>query len=587
MNLNAEIIALTGLTILLFIVFGMQNIIWYESLALDISNGVTYILYPGLFSVYTFTDVALLGLMFILVKRLKLAILLISFTLYLWPMVFALSLLREGYVIGDQPRLEFATTFRMVEQGLSLEEAQKLSEYFYWPSFWILNGVYSGITRLSPLEAPPILMVSMYLVLGLYLHAFAKRVLDIVEGSNKKETKNLAIVLTPLILYTLNPYKILHPCPQIYALMLFLLLAILLVKPGTPALSDIILKIVLSLAIITSHPLTSIIVVGLSVIVVIYHLLLIFQQRKHELKQYNHDIVFSTLIITSFIAWNLNYEVLIKSVLDELLHPRIQELPPIIAGARLYFLNPFFTFMAIFRYVIMALLILTAFFTLIKLVINRKESRIIPILIGIIFGGLLLNFIPGSFLHRVLYFVSTVAVPFSATALYMMSRTSPVKINNKKIFGTAVLLLISPLIHLSLLEFLTNNNPVAIVTSPYEMHASLFIVERVHQTYVRSMTVPSVTMGFYAALFNSSTWNIVLMLNKAAYAPPPISWAFTEVFAKVVYSGDAFVVSPRELFVTYFRTGFHDFRLLDIYLNSCSNRIYDNGLYKFHYKSIC
>jgi len=556
----------------LFAIFGIQNPVSYELLALDVSNGVTYILYPALFSVYTFASVIALGLIIMFAKNSKLASYYTAFLLYLWPMLFALSLLLRGYVIGDQPRLEFAAAFSMVSSGFQLEEALKLSSYFNWPSFWLLSGIYSGVTDLSPFEAPPMLMVSIYLVAGLYLYIVAKKVWTLAARSERRGVQTLPFYI-PIILYILNPYKILHPCPQIYALTLFLLLMALLIDAATST-SSVVLAIVTSLAIITSHPLTSIIAIGLWIAILIYNL---FFERKERGSTYI-EVVSGLAVMISFITWNLNYERLIKSVLEELLQPRIQNLPPV-AGTGIYFVDRFFMFMAFLRYSATLFLALTALATFVRMLLGRRALRPVFIIAGSIGAGLALNFTPGSFLHRVLYFSFTLAIPLSAITIGMILRNKHAKM---QISISMALLFIPLLAHLYLMEFLTNNNPVATITGTYETYVTSFIVKHIDPSYIKSIGVPSGAIGFYTVLNKMFDWspNIVLTAGRSMYAPIPATPDFASRFINIVYSEDLFVASPRELFVVYLRTGFHDFSLLNTYLNNMFNKLYDNELFK-------
>jgi len=572
------VIQLMLLMTALFIVFGAQDPVSYESLALNVSNGVTYVLYPALFSIYTFASIIALGLMFTLVKSSKLASYCMTLILYLWPMFFALSLLLRGYVVGDQPRLEFAAAFYMVSQGFPLEEVRKLSGYFNWPSFWLLSGIYSGITDLSPFEAPPTLMVSIYLVLGLYLYIATKKIWVLAIGSEERREIQTLLFYIPFILYILNPYKILHPSPQIYALTLFLLLIVLLINAATSA-SGIVLAIVTSLAIITSHPLTSIIVVGLWIAIAIYDVSLESGKRK----PIYIEVASGLAVMISFIIWNLNYEKLIKSVLEELLQPRIQGLPPV-AGTGIYSVNSFFVFMAFLRYLAVLFLALTALTTFVRMLISRRALRLVFIIAGSIGGGLALNFIPGSFLHRVLYFSFTLAIPLSASTIGMVLQNKQAKTLISK---SMALLFIPLLTHLYLIEFLTNNNPVAAITGTYEMHTNSFIVEYLDPAYIRSVGVPSGAIDFYIVLNRAFNWSLdrTLTAGRSMYAPIPSTSNSVIMFIKTVYSGDLFVVSPRELYVVFHRTGFHDFNLLNMYLNNMFNKLYDNELFKVFIKS--
>jgi len=561
LNMRLEIIVIIIIVSITLVI--AQNLVNYQAIASDVRNGVTYTLYSGLFSLQVLVVVMFMGIIAALAKRLRA---LIFWLCYMWFMMFALALLINGYVIGDQPRLEFALGRHMIDYGTTLSEAQNVSGYFNWPSFWILSGIYSSLTNLTPFEAPPILMISIYVVLGLSLIILTRSVMILV--TNHKKASWISTIGLPLALYIINPYKIIHPCPQVYALTLFLLVFSLLLEAEANV-QRLAIIVALSSAIVTGHPLTSIVVVGLLIIDTTY---LLFYNR-HELKA---EILFSIVIIILFTIWNLNYENLIRSIIIELLRPELESLPPI-ASSKIYTIDSFFMFMVIFRYISIVFIVFTTIPLLIKLLMLCRRSgvqKLIIMMFGTITGSILLNFTPGSFLHRILYFSSALLVPLSATSLISLFR-------NKSITKVAmVTLFLLPLLsHISLLEFLTNNNPTAMITGPYELHADSFIVDNIEVMSIKTIGVSSGSIGFYEAFYNVYMHNL-LIPGRALYASPPTSLSLAKKFSQTVYSMDIFISSPRERFILYIITGFHDFSTLDTYLYASFSEVYDNGVFE-------
>jgi len=164
---------------------------------------------------------------------------------FLWPMVLVLNFLTHGYVVGGQPRTEFALSSLMVSGKVTFSQASSISVYFNWPSAWLMEGIFSNVINVSPFAAPVYLMVVTYLLLGLALVVMSGRLLPHHE---------YGLAMVSMLAYAiLNPYKILHFCPQIYALTLFVLfLAIFLKRSLT--MENVILVFIYSMAIITSHP---------------------------------------------------------------------------------------------------------------------------------------------------------------------------------------------------------------------------------------------------------------------------------------------------------------------------------------------
>ena len=562
--------------LLLFLIFTLFNpIINYPSLAKDIANGKTYILYKGALTPTLWGSLILIGILSLVIRRtdpiLNYTMILIIFA---WPVIITLNFFIYGYVVGDQPRLEFALGSLIVSGKISLADASKASSYFSWPSTWLLEGVFSNILGITPFEAPPYLMLVTYLLLGLALICLSR-------GLSELFLTNGVFAILSLLVYTMfNPYKILHFCPQIYALTLFIILLKILIKDWIKAV-DYLVLFILSASIITSHPLTSIIIAGIVATMILYNLI----KSDTELRKI---LMFALAVIVLFVSWNLNYENLIKSVINELLErPQIQPLPPI-AGKSLYNVDLFFGFMALYRYVSLAILLFLSIpFIVLLLTLGRQKYtlkiKIIATGVGTLLGTLFLNFIPGSFLHRFLYIISTIVCAFVPVSASVIDEKT--KKNRSLKFFLGLLLALSPILaHIAVLEFITNNNPAILVIGPHELSLSAFIAG--HYEFHNCIEVPSGSLAFFAHILNHNLtatpcfWlssNIAMNVNIR-----PRDYAAAREFVKRMYIGEIFVVSPRERFIYYVNTLFNDFHFADNYLNSNYLKTYDNGVYRLY-----
>jgi hypothetical protein len=548
-------------------------------LAEDVANGKTYTLYPGLFTPIIWVMLASIGLLYFVSENvvLKHAVILIVF---LWPMIIMLNFFIYGYVVGDQPRLEFAIASLTVDDKMSLREAADLSGYFRWPSTWLLEGIFSGVLGITPFEAPVYLMVATYFLLGMAL-------INLSRGVSKYLSISSVYVPAFLVLLTytmFNPYKIWHFCPQIYALTLFIFFLGVLIG-GNMEVKDFTILSILATAIITSHPLTSIVVAGIAAILIISNLI----KKDIELRK---GLFFSISVMVLFTSWNLNYEELIKNVINELTMRgvQIQPLPPI-SSMRIYEIDTFFKLMIMYRYFSLAILVLLLIPLAVSLLTSSKlrriliRSRIIAIGIGVLLGVFLLNFVPGSFFHRLLYFVITIMCAFIPSSISVLR--DRVGTRSLSIF-LSFLLLSSPLLsHVAVLEFLTNNNPVATITGPYEALSSIFIA-RHYDEASGCIGVPSGAFAFYAYMFNhkmAKTLCLTLISGRAIYITMEVSNpSLARKFVKIMYGGtELFMVSPRERFAYYLRTNFDDFALVDQYLSDNYLKIYDNNVYQVYY----
>jgi hypothetical protein len=483
-------------------------------------------------------------------------------------MVIMLNFLIHGYVVGDQPRTEFALGSLMVSGRVTFSQASLISGYFDWPSTWLLEGIFSNVVDVSPFAAPVYLMVITYLLLGLAL---------VVMGSRLLPHHEYDLAMVSMLAYAiLNPYKILHFCPQVYALTLFaLFLAILLKRSLT--MEDFIPVFIFSMAIITSHPLTSIVVAGIIGSILIFNLV----KRGRELRG---GFILSAIILILFITWNLRYENLLSSVVMELKKPQIQPLPPV-SGLSIYSVNVFFKLMAFYRYVSFIILIVGSLLA-VAVLLKRKSPlrvRVFAIGVGIIAGSALLNFIPGAFFSRLLYFTGAFISGLFPIAIHSVKERL-----RKGVFLEIILLIVIILIpilsHVALLEFLTDNNPVATITGPYETSADIFIAE--HYNFSGCVGVSSGALSFYVYMTNpnlSKPLCTYLLSNIASSVSiRPLNYLSASIFVKSVYIGNIFEVSPKERFNYYMRTIINNFELVDYYLNVNYDLIYNNGVFKIY-----
>jgi len=543
------------------------NVIHYSALAENVANGVTYILYSGLFSPIMWVELVLVGFLY-LVSRDNVALrFMVILLVFLWPMVIVLNFLTHGYVVGDQPRTEFALGSLMVSGRVTFSQASSISDYFNWPSAWLLEGIFSNVINVSPFAAPVYLMVITYLLLGLALVVMSSRLLS-------SHRHDFAMV-SALAYAVLNPYKILHFCPQIYALTLFTLFLTVLLRKSLVA-DDFILVFIFSIAVITSHPLTSIVVIGVIGSILIFNLI----KRRRELSS---GFILGAVILI-FIMWNLRYEALLGSVLMELKKPRIQSLPPI-AELDIYSFNLFFKLMVFYRYV--SFIILTVGSLLAVAVLLKRKSplrvRVFAIGVGIIAGSALLNFIPGAFFSRLLYFTGA-----------FISGLFPIAIHSVKerlrkgvfleIISLIVIILIPILSHVALLEFLTDNNPVGAITGPYEASADIFIAE--HYNFGGCVGVSSGVLGFYAYMTNPNLSKplCAYLLSDIASSVSirSLNHLSSSTFVKHVYIGNVFEVSPKERFNYYMRTLINNFELINHYLNVSYVLVHNNEVFKIY-----
>jgi hypothetical protein len=570
---NAMIKILTQVMLIVLIVLFLtqivsMNVIHYSALAENVTNGVTYILYSGLFSPIIWVVLVLVGLLY-LVSRDNVAFrFMVILLVFLWPMVIMLNFLIHGYVVGDQPRTEFALSSFMVSGRVTFSQASSISGYFDWPSTWLLEGIFSNVVDVSPFAAPVYLMVITYLLLGLAL---------VVMGSRLLPHHEYDLAMVSMLAYAiLNPYKILHFSPQVYALTLFALFLTILLKRSL-TMEDFIPVFIFSMAIITSHPLTSIVVAGIIGSILIFNLV----KRGRELRG---GFILSAIILILFITWNLRYENLLSSVVMELKKPQIQPLPPV-SGLSIYSVNVFFKLMAFYRYISFTILIVGSLLA-VAVLLKRKSPlrvRVFAIGVGIIAGSALLNFIPGAFFSRLLYFTGAFISGLFPIAIHSVKERL-----RKGVFLEIILLIVIILIpilsHVALLEFLTDNNPVATITGPYETSADIFIAE--HYNFGGCIGIPSGALSFYVYMTNpnlSKPLCTYLLSNIASSVLiRPLNYLSASIFVKSVYIGNIFEVSPKEIFNYYMRTLINNFKLVDYYLNVNYDLIYNNGVFKIY-----
>lgn len=583
MNAYKTMLVLLLLIIALAFMFSIPKVN-YGALSQDVANGNPYILYHGLFSASLLVFLFLTVLLLFLCRRswLRYVILLVS---YMWPMIMVVSFLLPmegmlGFVVGDQPRLEFALGSLLVSGKVTFEEASKVSGYFNWPSAWIFEGVFSNILGLNPFESPVFLMMGVYFLLGLAVIITSKRFLYGIPSN---------IVMVSMLAYTiLNPYKILHLCPQIYALTLFVLYTYMLIKEQLKAV-DLLTLFVLSATIITAHPLTSIVIVGIVLPISLFYVI-------RKAKELSQVAIFAVSVMILFIMWNLRFEILVRSVLTELfegLAPQslqsLQPLPPV-AGVSIYQADSFFKFMAAYRYICLSLLMVSGLASMI-LILRGGEGmlklKVLGVILGMLAGSIGLNFVPGTFFHRILYFTSTIIIvtlPMSATYILRILKRGLV---SQKIFTYLVVLVIAStpfLSHLAFLEFLTDSNPVGAITSPYEEIAYIFLAK--HYDFDNVIAVPSGTLGFYVGMLNFNATNYLRLQSTSdsiSYISIlPTDYNSSAMFVNMVYAGKIFVVSPREKYILYQHTLFHDFHSVELYINNNYLRAYDNSVFRVY-----
>jgi len=567
-----QVILVVLITLFLILVISM-NVIHYGALAEDVANGVTYILYSGLFSPIIWVVLVLVGLLYLVGKDSVAFRFMAVLLVFLWPMVIMLNFLIHGYVVGDQPRTEFALGSLMVSGRVTFSQASLISGYFDWPSTWLLEGTFSNVIGISPFGAPVYLMVITYLLLGLALVIMSRRLFP-------PHDHEYDLAMASMLAYAiLNPYKILHFCPQVYAIMLFALFLAILLKRSLTA-KDFILVFIFSIAIITSHPLTSIVVAGIIGSIIIFNLV----KRGRELRG---GFILSAIILISFIMWNLRYENLLSSVVMELRKPQIQPLPPV-SGLNIYSVNAFFKLMAFYHYASFTILIAGSLLA-IAVLFKRKSPlsvRVFAIGVGIIAGSALLNFIPGAFFNRLLYFTGAFISSLVPIAVHSVKRRliRGISRNHFNLLVIIVILLVPILSHVALLEFLTDNNPVATITGPYETSADIFIAE--HYNFGGCIGIPSGALGFYTYMIDSNLSEplCTYLLGDIASSVSirPLNYLSASIFVKSVYIGNVFEVSPRERFNYYMRTLINNFKLVDYYLNVNYDLIYNNEVFKIY-----
>jgi len=147
-----------------------------------------------------------------------------------------------------------------------------------------------------------------------------------------------------------------------------------------------------------------------------------------------------------------------------------------------------------------------------------------------------------------------------------------------------VIILIPILSHIALLEFLTDNNPVTTITGPYETSADIFIAE--HYNFGGCIGISSGALRFYTYIINSNLSQplCVYLLGDivSSISIRPFNYHTASIFAKSVYIGNVFEVSPRERFNYYIKTLINNFKLIDYYLNVNYNLIYNNYIFKIY-----
>jgi len=572
-----SVLIFIGMILILQFVTAWAYHVEYYKLSFAISYGRTEYLLPNLLSLTSIVLLLLMGGLLLLLKYLRNDVLINATLLLVSSMVMfsVLSFLSQGYVVGDQPRAEFALGAMIVEGKVSLEEAERLSGYFRWPGLWIYEGIFSAITGISPFDAPVLLMVAVWLLLGLALANAVRYIYGKVK---------FAVAIVAFLLYAIfNPYKIIHLCPQIYALLLLVIITSLLFKES--ALSNNFVLLLLSMAVIISHPLTSLIVVGILLFVMTRNLMTrVFKGVNRAVSLHEAPVI---AVLMFFILWNIRFNELVRDIVAELTGEiSIQLLTPI-AGVALYSVDAFYRAMSLFRYTGIFVMLFLALLTLLSYRADRRIRGLFLLMIAISLSSLQLNFIPGSFFHRVLYYT----MPFIAilstgsfNTLTKLALKSRILIKASSMFMIIIIPLLS---QLSIAEFITNNNPLATLNSPFEFSVNRFISD--FYTYSEhSWSLCSGATLYHTISAQKKSLEYTLSSSKslmATYLSTYLSEeniTAIEEYTKIVYSARFFIVSPRERYVFYERTVFVHFHIIDRYLDAKNAKIYDNGLFRLY-----
>lgn len=581
MNTYRMMFMLILIGIILILVFLIVDVyrIEYHRLSLSVSYGKAQYLLPSTINLISIVLLLIMGVLLLVCRYLGGILFNVILLLVSSMMMFAIiSFLLQGYVTGDQPRAEFALGSMIVEGRLSLEDAEFLSGYFHWPGLWMYEGVFSAITDISSFEAPVFLMVVTWFMLGLALTIMARYVHDGMHFS---------MAITAFLFYSIfNPYKIIHLCPQIYALLLLIMVAILLFR--NLALSNCIVILILAIAIIVSHPLTSIILVGILLFVSLKNSITKFFERIPRMMFLSKGFALSILLL--FIVWNVRFEDIIREIVLELTgDAQLQLLEPA-ARLNLYYIDPFYKTMASFRYMNIFLMLLLALLTILLRRDNRKIKEVFSLIIALSISSLLLNFVPGTFFHRVLYYLTPFIAVLSVGSLSALQKLINATLSKTlvRIVSAFTIILVPLLAQLSIMEFLTNNNPLSTLNSPYEFSLCEFVSNfYVHSDY--SWSVSSGAILYYTVLsqerilrpYTLSSTNVLQATHLAMYLKEENSSA-VRLYVEIVYPAHFFVVSPRERYVFYERTLFEDFHVVDYYISKENNKLYDNKLFQLY-----
>lgn len=572
-----SVLAFTGLILMMQFATAWIYHIEYHKLSFSITYGRTEYLLPNLLSITSIAFLLLMGGLLLLLRYSGNSLLFNVMLLLTANMIMfsVLSFLSQGYVVGDQPRAEFALGSMIVEGRISLGEAERISGYFHWPGLWIYEGIFSAITNTSPFDAPVLIMVVVWLLLGLALATIVKYVYG---------KANFTLAIEAFLLYAIfNPYKIIHLCPQIYALSLLIIITSLLFK-GLSISNNFVL-LLLSTAVIVSHPLTSIIVVGILLFILMRNLLTrFFKGINRAVNLYEASVI---TVLMFFILWNIRFNDLIQNIVAELTGGISMQLLAPIAGVTLYSVDSFYRAMELFRYISIFVMLFLALLTLFLRRADRRIKGIFSLIIAISLSSLLLNLIPGSFFHRVFYYTTPFITILSAGSFKILKKLAVKSKTLIKVFSMFIIIVLPLLSQLSSAEFITNNDPLATLNSPFEFSIDKFVSNfYTHLDY--SWTVSSGSISYYTILAQKNLLDVTLSPSNSLMA----TYLFTylneknitavEKYTKIVYPTHFFIVSPREKYVFYERTVFTDFYIIDRYLDAKNVKIYDNGLFRLY-----
>jgi len=422
----------------------------------------------------------------------------------------------------DQPRVEFRLALNYLILGNSyIGDFFKYSKYYQWPATWLLGGIYSGITALSIYIVPTFLStLSLYeLVIVLFLLSM-------------RLWKKRFIALLTLLIYAALPYnRVLHFCPQQYSLVLYLLslLGLYLQKYFIVA--------IISISIITSHPITTVITLASIVISLISSKLVSTHQK--SLKLIRSLLLVS--IVTFAIVWNSFFvqENILTSVIKGLLREEetLKSLGTSTITAMSH--NVLYKVLITYRYTMYILLILALVVTLLSCT-RQIINFILTSIGGIVIGTIILNFLPRGWIDRGVMFFFTVIIPISAKGFDIIIQRISVKRNHKS--EEWIILVFIFLSIVSILSYYSSIPLYSSFTLWHERHAAVFVASNLKCIAVVGW--PSECLRYYNPLLK--TYYISSNINTLAKVSEK---EIIDLYCKVSITA----VSPRERSYIYYK----------------------------------